>query len=100
MEIKEQRQGPGCPPGDLNAKGESSDSNHPDALLSRRRALLIGLASAPAVLTLVRRPVWAQTRIASAGICASLNAASSLHVGENQLATDCAELQRPTAPAP
>jgi hypothetical protein len=67
---------------------------------SRRQALILGLAAAPALLTLMRRPVWAQdARTASAGICASLAAASSLHQGDAQLASQCNDLQQQQQPA-
>src|SRR5262245_5135068 len=67
---------------------------------SRRRALILGLAAAPALLTLMRRPVWAQdARTASTGICASLAAASSLHQGDDTLAADCEKLQQTGAAA-
>jgi hypothetical protein len=51
--------------------------------LSRRRALLAGLAATPAILTLIGRPVWAQTATPSPALCASLAAGTSLH-GPNQ----------------
>ena len=62
---------------------------------SRRQALILGLAAAPALLTLMRRPVWAQdARTASTGICASLAAASSLHQGDTALAQACDQLKQ------
>ena len=79
---------------------DNSDAEAPRAAnVARRRALIAGLAAAPAVLTLFGRPVWAQTtnRQASAGICASLAAASSLHREDAQLASECEALSQPTS---
>jgi hypothetical protein len=78
----------------------NSSAEAPQAAnVARRRALIAGLAAAPAVLTLFGRPVWAQTstRQASAGICASLAAASSLHRDDTQLAIECEALSQPTS---
>ena len=72
---------------DVNGKShqaEQQDAQAAESRLSRRRALLVGLATAPAILTLIRRPVWAQTIIGSPDICASLAAGTSLHALEQQ----------------
>lgn len=65
-------------------QAEQQDAEAAASRLSRRRALLVGLATAPAMLTLMRRPVWAQTITGSPGICASLAAGTSLHALEQQ----------------
>jgi hypothetical protein len=89
-------------PSMLAHKSIDEDSRqNPESRVSRRQALIAGLAAAPAVLTLVRRPAWAQTtRVASAGICASLATASSLHAADTQLATDCDKLQSTSTTTP
>jgi len=82
----------------VDSRIEREVQEEAETRVSRRRALIAGLAAAPALLTLMRRPVWAQTRVASAGICASLAAASSLHTGDAELATNCAALESSTTP--
>jgi|SRR5262245_43399278 len=64
-----------------------------DSRVSRRRALLSGLVAAPAILTLMRRPVWAQQEVTdpevSDALCLSLDAATSLHAEDQQLKAAC-----------
>jgi hypothetical protein len=59
-----------------------------ESCVTRRRALLTGLAAAPAIFTLISRPVWAQTFTVSPGLCASLAAGTSLHGLDQQTLKD------------
>jgi hypothetical protein len=75
-------------PGPENTAGDdvayTQDRNiNADSRVSRRRALLAGLVATPAILTLMRRPVWAQTLEVSEALCQSLEARTSLH-GDNR----------------
>jgi hypothetical protein len=74
-----------------NVGGRHDNDVSAESHVSRRRALLVGLAAAPAIITLMRRPVWAQ---ATPSICDSI-ATSSLHAGITQ--ADCDALNNPTS---
>jgi hypothetical protein len=92
MDVKERRPTVENQPSANGVQGPTTGAE-----VSRRRALIAGLAAAPVILTLIRRPVWAQSRTASPGICASLAAASSLHNEDAQLKEDCKAILYPTS---
>jgi hypothetical protein len=82
---------------------EQSDPHNSAATesgLKRRRALLTGLAAAPAILTLMSRPVWAQTFTVSPGLCTSLAAGTSLHGPDQQALKDQCDAATTTATVP
>ena len=81
---------------------EPSDLNNSAATecVTRRRALLTGLAAAPAILTLMSRPVWAQTFTVSPGLCTSLAAGTSLHGPDQQALKDQCDAATTTATVP
>jgi hypothetical protein len=84
MENQSNKQSP-----EQSERAEQSDNSAAtESCATRRRALLTGLAAAPAILTLMSRPVWAQTFTVSPGLCASLAAGTSLHGPDQQTLND------------
>lgn len=58
METKNQKIGVANSHGDAEAGQEIAGSSNTEAQVSRRRALLAGLAAAPVVLSLMNRSAW------------------------------------------
>jgi hypothetical protein len=82
-----------------NNDGPTSHSEPPNgeaevSVASRKRALLAGLAAAPAVVTLLSRSVFAQT--ATPSVLASIAAGTSLHQQPVAGPTPTQQLAQPT----